>query len=77
VAADGQPDSFDDAEQVHLGLSRLSPAHREVLMLYFLEDFSLDEMGQVLGIPSGTVKSRLFYGRQALRAALESKEGTP
>jgi len=68
-------DPFDDAEQVHLGLSQISVAHREVLTLHFLEEFPLDQIAEILGIPVGTVKSRLFHARRALRAVLEREEG--
>ena len=61
----------ETAEQVHAGLARLSLAHREVLTLHFLEDVSVDEIAAVLGVPAGTVKSRLFHARRALRAAIE------
>jgi RNA polymerase sigma factor (sigma-70 family) len=74
-AAAEESDHFDDCEQVHLGLSRISLAHREVLTLHFLEDFSLEQMAEILDIPPGTAKSRLFYAKRALRAVLEQKEG--
>jgi len=74
IAAADDIDRFDDVEQIHLGLSRISLAHREVLTLHFLEDFSLDEMAVILDIPPGTAKSRLFYARRALRAVLKPKE---
>lgn len=59
-----------DAMAVHEALGRLSVAHREVLVLYFLEDLSVAEIAQVVGAPPGTVKSRLHYARRALRVAL-------
>ena len=62
---------FDDAERVHWGLGRLSPTQREVLTLFFLDDLSIDEMAEVMGIPAGTAKSRLHYAKRALRAVLE------
>lgn len=70
--ADGD-ESFasDTAEQVHAGLSQLSLAHREVLTLHFLEDVSVEEIASVLDVPPGTVKSRLFHAKRALRAAIE------
>lgn len=68
--ADGQLE-FDDAEQIHYGLARLSLVHREVLTLFFLQDLSIDEIAGVLEVPVGTVKSRLHNGKRALKAVLE------
>jgi RNA polymerase sigma-70 factor, ECF subfamily len=64
----------EDAERVHRVLGRVSLAHREALTLYFLEDLSLEQMAEVLGVPLGTVKSRLCYAKRALRAVLGSEE---
>jgi RNA polymerase sigma-70 factor (ECF subfamily) len=44
---------------------------RELVRLVYVEDRPLDEVGNLLGIPTGTVKSRLFRARQVLRAALK------
>jgi len=66
---------FEDAEQVHYGLNHISLPHREVLTLYFLEDFSVEEIAKVLGIPPGTVKSRLYYAKRDLRSVLEQGDG--
>jgi RNA polymerase sigma-70 factor (ECF subfamily) len=63
--------AFDNAEQVAAGLVRISLAHREVLTLFFLNDLSLDGISEVLGIPLGTVKSRLSYAKRALRSVME------
>lgn len=71
--SEGSPEGFvfEDAERVHCGLSRISLPHREVLTLYFLQDLSLEGVADVLGVPLGTVKSRLHYAKRALRAILE------
>ena len=63
--ADDVSFSADAAERVHAGLSGLSLAHREVLTLHFLEDVSVEEIADVLGVPAGTVKSRLFHAKRA------------
>jgi RNA polymerase sigma-70 factor (ECF subfamily) len=65
---------FDDVEQVYYGLGRISLPHREVLTLFFLQDLSTDEIAQVLGISIGTVKSRLYYAKRALKAILEKED---
>ena len=76
IAAE-EAEPFEDAEQVHRALGRISVAHREVLTLFFLEDLSQEQMAEVLGIPLGTVKSRLSYAKRAIRAAIESEEDCP
>lgn len=57
-------------EELARALACLTPAHREVLELAFFQDFSCKEIAAIVGIPSGTVKSRLSYARRALKAAL-------
>jgi RNA polymerase sigma-70 factor (ECF subfamily) len=65
-ADDADPIS-DNAELVHRVLGELSAEHREVLVLRFLEDLSLEEIGQLLRCSLGTVKSRLHYAKQAIK----------
>jgi RNA polymerase sigma-70 factor, ECF subfamily len=70
----GDDDSaFDaeDAQRIHAAMDKLSLPHREVLALYFLQDLSIEQTAEVLGVSSGTVKSRLHYAKRALRAKLE------
>lgn len=59
--------AFENAEVVHDALDRLPLTQREALTLYFLEDLSIDEIARVVGVAVGTVKSRLHYGKQALK----------
>lgn len=66
--------AFDDAEQVHHALDQLPLPQREALTLYFLEDLAIDEIAQVLGVPVGTVKSRLHYGKQTIRRMISNGE---
>ncbi|WP_017540788.1 sigma-70 family RNA polymerase sigma factor [Nocardiopsis halophila] len=51
-------------------LPALADHHREVLVLTYLRDLSVGEVAEELGIPPGTVKSRLHYGLRALREAV-------
>lgn len=58
---------------VHTGLQNLSLEHRAVIVLHDLEDMPQKEIAQILSIPVGTVKSRLFKARQGLRQFLEQQ----
>ena len=51
-------------------MQQLSPPHRAVLLLHFVEDFSIEEMAAITGARPGTVKSRLHYAKNALRQLL-------
>jgi RNA polymerase sigma-70 factor (ECF subfamily) len=48
-------------------LERLDPEHREVVLLREFEDLSYEEIADVVGVPVGTVRSRLFRAREELR----------
>ncbi|WP_422931840.1 RNA polymerase sigma factor [Singulisphaera sp. PoT] len=63
--------AIEDAEAIHHGLAKIPTADREVLTLFFLRDLSIAEVAEVLGIPPGTVKSRLFKAKKSLRQALD------
>lgn len=58
------------------GLARLPAELREVLLLVGLEQLSYQEAATVLGIPLGTVMSRLFRGRERLRRLMTGGAGT-
>ncbi len=62
---------FDNAELVHRSLQDLTVDQRRVLVLRFLEDMSIDEISEVLDCKPGTVKSRLYYAKEALRQRIE------
>jgi RNA polymerase sigma-70 factor (ECF subfamily) len=61
-----------DRDQLERGFRRLSMDHRAVIVLHHYLDLPLDEVGRILGIPSGTVKSRLHRALAEMRAALEA-----
>lgn len=65
-----------DAGDARAALARLSPAHREVIALCILEGFSEAEAAAALGIPRGTVKSRLFRATRDLRRTYPAIETT-
>ncbi|WP_374655640.1 sigma-70 family RNA polymerase sigma factor [Dongia sp.] len=49
----------------------LSLDHREILQLAYYQEFSVQEIAEVLDLPENTVKTRMFYARQRLKALLE------
>ena len=74
VEADATPDP-EDAERVHLALAELDPDFRGVLTLRFLEHLSVDATAEIMGVPPGTVKSRLFHAKKALKKILSREDG--
>ena len=62
--------SADDAGALHEALNEIGLKHREVLVLHFLEDFSLAEIAEVVGSSEGTVKSRIHYAKKAMKEIL-------
>jgi RNA polymerase sigma-70 factor, ECF subfamily len=54
-------------------MNHLSLPQRSVLLLHFVEDFSLEEIAAITNVSMGTVKSRLHYAKRALRKLLEAK----
>lgn len=72
------PHEARDREEVRVlieqGLELLSPAYREILILYYLEDLSYQEIADVLHLPVGTVGVRLRRGRAMLKKHIEEKQ---
>lgn len=53
-------------------MERLSLDHREILQLAYFQEFSVQEIADVLDLPENTVKTRMFYARQRLKSLLEA-----
>lgn len=70
LAGDETPPA-GDLEALHQELERLPVVEREVLTLFYLNELSLAEIAEVVGVPAGTVKSRLHRARRMLRAELD------
>jgi RNA polymerase sigma-70 factor, ECF subfamily len=71
-----QPDEVDrivNTLAVRDALDSLSPAHREVLMLVHGEGLTQAQIADRLGVPLGTVKTRMFHGLRALKTALAER----
>lgn len=61
-------------EELAAMVGQLSPLHREVIVLAFVHGLSYEEMARSIGVPIGTIKSRLSNAKTALRALLEQEE---
>src|SRR5580765_6059944 len=59
-------------DQLERGFRRLSIDHRTVVVLHHYLDLTVDEIAETLGVPPGTVRSRLHHAMRGLRAALEA-----
>ena len=57
----------DESKRIQAAIVKLSLPHRVVVVMYYINDLSLHEIAEILEIPEGTVKTRLHYGRRALR----------
>ena len=59
-----------DARGVNEAIERLPPAYREIIILREMDEMSYREIADIVGVPIGTVMSRLARGRQMLQTAL-------
>ena len=74
LAPDPADVSLATAERAELeaAIHRLGPAHQEIIALVFVHELTYQELADMLGVPIGTVKSRLHAARQALRTLLDA-----
>jgi len=63
-------DRDDDLALLEAGLAEMPVLERDVLVLFYLQELSLNDIADIAGVPVGTVKSRLFRARKMLRAHL-------
>jgi RNA polymerase sigma-70 factor (ECF subfamily) len=68
-------ESHEEWRQIENAIQTLPLAQRLVIVHYYINDCSLEEISQILDVPTGTVKSRLHYGRQALKKHLDGQRG--
>ena len=80
AAEDARPEAeeeirFDDEDvsALHAALDLLSEPHREALVLHFLEELSIGEIAAIVGVPAGTIKSRIYHAKRELRKHLETR----
>ncbi|WP_369720488.1 MULTISPECIES: sigma-70 family RNA polymerase sigma factor [unclassified Bradyrhizobium] len=65
-------DRSDTSAILRACVAKLSPAHREIITLVYYHEKSVEEVGQIIGIPQSTVKTRMFYARKQLAELLKS-----
>jgi RNA polymerase sigma-70 factor (ECF subfamily) len=58
-------------DMVHRAIKSLPEHYRSVLVLYHLDEFSYPEIGEITGLPEGTVKNYIFRARKLLKEQLE------
>jgi RNA polymerase sigma-70 factor (ECF subfamily) len=66
--------SVVDRDQLEQGFRRLTPQQRALLVLRHFEGREPTEIAGILGIPVGTVRSRLHHAHRAMRAALDAED---
>jgi RNA polymerase sigma-70 factor (ECF subfamily) len=59
--------------KIQIALGKLSPDHRQVVLLKDVQGLSYKEIAEVMSSTLGTVMSRLFYARQKLQALLKDE----
>jgi RNA polymerase sigma-70 factor (ECF subfamily) len=72
-AASGAIESETETDDLQKAIGLLEPDLSNVVRLHYFESFSLKEIGELLKLPAGTIKSRLYYARKKLKQILESK----
>jgi RNA polymerase sigma-70 factor (ECF subfamily) len=75
IAAPMSSVTSTDLMDLDRALAAISPDQREVVLLIALEDMTYAEIARALGIPIGTVMSRLSRGREKLRRLMEGEGG--
>ena len=67
-------DAIVQRDQLETAIRRLSVDHRTVLVLHHYADLPLERVAEIVGVPIGTVYSRLHHAMRALRAALDADD---
>lgn len=69
-----QSDTILETEQtlvIRKAINKLEDKYKVIVLLYYMEDLSLKQISNILHVPIGTIKSRLFIARQLLKSELE------
>lgn len=70
LRVEGAVEEREIQEKIREAICALPLPQQVVIVLYYLEGLSLKEIAEILEVPEGTIKSRLHYGREALKASL-------
>jgi RNA polymerase sigma-70 factor (ECF subfamily) len=76
-ASDGGLEDHDRDLAVRRAVGALPPKYREALILFYFHDMDVTTAARSLGLPEGTVKARLFRGREILRSKLPQLLAVP
>ncbi len=67
-------ETLDRKEKLQQAMAGLSPKHREILELVFFQDLTYPEVSVIIDIPVGTVKTRVYHAKIALKQELEKRK---
>ncbi len=70
--ADDPASAVANRDELERAFRRLSPEHRTVLVLQYHLGYSLEQIADTLGIPAGTVRSRIHHAKRHMRAAIDA-----
>jgi len=68
-------ESREQSELLRRAINGLPESHRVVIILYYLDGLSVNQVAYAVGVPEGTVKSRLYYAREKLKEAIAQQHG--
>jgi len=72
--ADNKPMFNEEYDSIKQIIDDLDEKHRIVIVLHYFSDYSVEQLASIIGIPQGTVKSRLHKARRIIRGRLEENE---
>lgn len=67
-------DISEDKSDIYDFIIRLEPIHREIVLLYYYENFKVKEIAQMLHLPEGTIKSRLARARKQIKDFMDGEK---
>jgi len=72
ATSDDHASALANRDELERAFRRLTPEHRAVLVLQYHLEYSLEQISNTLGIPIGTVRSRIHHAKRHMRAAIEA-----